>query len=210
MLAMLPAGVYNEGQTMNLLSRYTLVPALLGAAALSLLSGCQQSQKTYPVFFLTENSGSEEGAGFIVKYGPRYYTRLPMLSLDNFEKFRSFLNDDGSYGVELFVDKRYRTRLYTETMSNVGKHMLPVVNGFAFAPMKIDRAITDGELVIWGGLNGYDLWQISRTVKPINEELEKKRYKKKNPRPKPEKPKVRSQSRDQNDRTIPELYASQS
>ncbi len=195
---------------MTLFSRITLVPLLMGAAAVSLLANCQQSQKAYPVFFLTENNGSEEGAGFIVKYGHRYYTRLPMLSLDNFEKFRSFLNDDGSYGVELFVRKEYRTRLYTETMSHVGKHMLPVVNGFAFAPMKIDRPITDGELVIWGGLNGYDLKQISRTLKPIDEELEKKRYKDKNPRPKPEKPKVKSQTKDLNDRTIPELYASQS
>ncbi len=183
---------------------------LLAVALPCLFANCQQSQKAYPVFFLTENRGSEEGAGFIVKYGPRYYTRLPMLSLDNFEKFRSFLNDDGSYGVELFVKKEYRTRLYTETMSNVGKHMLPVVNGFAFAPMKIDRPIEDGELVIWGGLNGYDLKQIARTVKPVDEALEKKRYKKENPRKKPEMPKVKGQTRDLNDRTIPELYASQS
>ena len=174
-----------------------------------LLSNCQQ-QKAYPVFFLTENNGSEEGAGFIVKYGPRYYKRMPMLSLNQFEKFRSFLNSDGTYGVELFVKKEYRNRLYTETMGNIGKHMLPVVNGFAFAPMKIDRGITDGELVIWGGLNGYDLKQIARTVKPMSPELEEKRFRNKNPRPKPEVPKVRGQSRDLNDRTIPELYASQS
>ncbi len=202
--------MYSEGQTMTRFSRISLIPVLLGAAALSLLTNCQQSQKAYPVFFLTENYGTEEGAGFIIKYGPRYYTRLPMLSLDHFEKYRSFLNQDGSYGVELFVKKEYRTRLYTETMNHVGKHMLPVVNGFAFAPMKIDRAITDGELVIWGGLNGYDLKQIARTVKPIDEELEKKRWKKENPRPKPERPKVRSQSKDLNDRTIPELYTAQS
>ncbi len=189
--------------------RFSLVPVLLGAAAVSLLTGCQ-NQKKYPVFFLTENSGTEEGAGFIIKYGSRYYTRLPMLSLDHFEKFRSFLNEDGSYGVELFVKKEYRTRLYTETMNNMGKHMLPVVNGFAFAPMKIDRPITDGELVIWGGLNGYDLKQFSRTLTPVDEEIEKKRYKDKDPRPKPERPKVKSQSKDLNDRTIPELYASQS
>ncbi len=196
---------------MTLFSRFSLIPILLGAAAVSLLANCQQQQqKAYPVFFLTENNGTEEGAGFIIKYGTRYYTRLPMLSLDNFESFRSFLNNDGTYGVELFIKKEYRTRLYMETMTHVGKRMLPVVNGFAFTPMKIDRPITDGELVIWGGLNGYDLKQISRTVKPVDEKLEEKRYSKKNPRPKPEKPKVKSQSKDLNDRTIPELYASQS
>ncbi len=191
-------------------SQFFRSSALLGAAALGLLASCQQTQKSYPIFFLSENSGTEEGAGFIIKYGPRYYTRLPMLSLDHFEKFRSFLNNDGTYGVELFVKKEYRTRLYTETMNHVGKHMLPVVNGFAFAPMKIDKGITDGEIVIWGGLNGYDLKQIARTVKPMDEALEKKRYKDKNPRPKPEMPKVRSQSKDLNDRTIPELFDAQS
>ncbi len=203
------SGVYTHKQTMTLLSRFSCCAALLAALAGSLLMGCQ-SQKTYPVFFLTENDGSEEGAGFIVKYGPRYYTRLPMLSLENFEKFRSFLNNDGTYGVELFVKKEYRSRLYTETMNHVGKHMLPVIDGYAFAPMKIDKAITDGELVIWGGLNGYDLKQMSKTLKPYDEEIEKKRYSDKNPRPKPELPKVKGQTKDLNDRTIPELYASQS
>ncbi len=182
---------------------------MLGVVAFSLFPSCQQ-QKAYPVYFLTENNGTEEGAGFIIKYGPRYYVRQPMLSLDHFEKFRSFLNDDGTYGVELFVKKQYRTRLYTATQQHIGRHMLPVVNGFAFAPMKIDRGIEDGELVIWGGLNGYDLKQMSLTLTPVDEELEKKRYKNKNPRPVPERPKVQSQSRDLNDRTIPELYASQS
>ncbi len=192
---------------MTLFSRFSLIPLLLGAAAVCLGPSCQQ--KKYPVFFLTENMGSEEGAGFIIKYGPRYYTRLPMLSLDNFEKFRSFLNDDGSYGVELFVKTEYRTRLYTETMSHIGKHVLPVVNGFAFAPMKIDRPITDGELVIWGGLNGYDLKQFARTLKPVNKELEEKRYLDKDPRPKPKMPKVKNQTKDATGRTIRELYPTQ-
>ncbi len=202
--------MYNSKQTMTLFSHHFRRSSLLGVAAVLLLAGCQQTQKAYPVFFLSENAGTEEGAGFIVKYGSRYYTRLPMLSLDHFDKFRSFLNNDGSYGVELFVKKEYRTRLYSETMNHVGKHMLPVVNGYAFAPMKIDRGITDGELVIWGGLNGYDLKQIARTVKPVDAELEKKRFSDKNPRPKPEKPKVKGQSKDLNDRTIPELFESQS
>ncbi len=192
---------------MSPFKRIATCAALL--AACTLMPCCQQ-QKAYPVFFLTESDGPEGGAGFNVRYNNRYYTKLPMLSLNQFEKFRSFLNNDGSYGVELFVKKEYRTRLYTETQGNIGKYMLPVVNGFAFAPMKIDRAINDGELVIWGGLNGYDLKQIARTVKPIDEELEKKRFKKENPRKKPELPVNPQQQRDVNGRTFGELFATQS
>ena len=84
--------------------------------------------------------------------------------------------------------------------------MLPVVNGLAMEPMRI-TPVNDGVLVIWNGLNGYDLKQISRTVEPIDEELEKKRYKKENPRPIPKKPEdVKRQTRDFTGRTVGELF----
>ncbi len=195
---------------MTSFSRFSCVPLLLATAASFLLANCSQTQDPYPLFFLTENRGSEEGSRFLARYGNRYYTRVPMLSLEHFERFRSFLNSDGSYGIELFVKPEYRGRLYTETMNNVGRHMLPVMDGMAFAPMKIDRAIEDGELVIWGGLNGYDLKQISRTLKPINPELEEKRYKDENPRPRPDKAqpakkKKNEPVRDLNDRVFTEI-----
>ncbi len=174
---------------------------------MSLFSSCQQ--QTYPVFFLTENNGTEEGARFVTKHGSHYYTKQPLFSLEHFEKFCSYLEPDGSYSVELFIKNEYRTRLEFMYMYNKGKLLLPVVNGHALAPMRLDRPISDGSLVLWG-VNGYDLKQIANTVKPINEEIEKKRYKDKDPRPKPQKPKVRSQSKDLFDRTIPEIYASQS
>ncbi len=194
---------------MSILSRTSRLAALLAVAVPALLTSCQ-SDKTYPVFFLTESDGIEGGAGFNVKYNGRYYTRLPLLTLRNFEKFRSFLNPDGSYGVELFIKKEYRTRLYTETQQHIGAYMLPVVNGLAFKPMKIDRAITDGELVIWNGLNGYDLKQISETVSPVDEALEKQRYSDKNPRAIPKPPKNPKQTKDMYDRTFPELFDAQS
>ncbi len=189
-------------------SRFSLVSALLLTAVAPLLTNCQQNSKPYPLFFLTESRGSEEGSNFLAKFGSRYYTRVPMLSLEHFARFRSFLNDDGSYGVELFVKPEFRNRLYSETMNNVGRHMLPVMDGMAFAPMKIDKPIQDGELVIWGGLNGYDLKQIGRTVTPVDEELEKKRYKDENPRPKPTPPqpgKQKKETRDLNNRAFNEL-----
>ncbi len=162
--------------------------------------------------FLTENPGTEEGARFLVHnpHDGRYYTRLPMLRLDQFEKFRSFVNADGSYGVVLYVKKEYRTRLYLATQNNIGRYMLPIYNGLAFRAMKITEPVNDGQLVIWDALNGYDLKQISKVVEPVDEALEKKRYSDKNPRPLPQKPKGVDQHRDQNGRTIPSLTPAQS
>ncbi len=188
-LALWIADVYNAGQMMTLFSRFSLVSALLLLLAQPLLTSCQQ--KPYPVFFLTEKDSAEVSSGPVIKHGPHYYTKQPILTLDNVEKYRSFLMPDGSYGVELFVKNEYHTRLYNGTVASVGRRMLPVVNGYAFTPMKIDRPISDGEVVIWGGLNGYDLRMISRTVKPINAELEKKRYAWDNPRTRSGMPQIR-------------------
>ena len=86
----------------------------------------------------------------------------------HFEKFKSFMADDGSYGMVLYTPKEYRLRLYTETQQNIGKHILPVIDGLAFDPMEIDQGISDGQLIIWGGLNGYDLRRISETLEAID------------------------------------------
>ncbi len=186
---------------MNFLSRSALLLSLASAAA---LVSCQQQNKP-SLFFLTENVGTEEGAGFVVHYDGRYYTKLPMLSLNNFEKFRSFVNPDGSYGVVLYVKKEYRTRLYMATANNVGRYMLPVFNGLAFKRMKITDPVQDGQLVIWSGLNGYDLKQLGTVLTPVDESMEEKRYSDTNPRPLPTKPEKMEQLRDINGRAIPNL-----
>lgn len=179
---------------------------LPGAIALCLLALCQCAhRKPYPVYFLTESSGQEQGAAFVVVYQQTPYNRMPIFSLESFDKFRSFLTADGSYGVSLYLKKEYRMRLYTTSIDANGKKLLPVVNGLAFEPLKIDRPIVDGTLVIWNGLNGYDLKEISRTVEPADPDMEKKRYQDKNPRPLPEKPKNLREMKDANGRAMPQL-----
>lgn len=179
---------------------------LCATAGWLVLSSCQQKQ--YKAYFLAESSVPEAGAAFNVRYNGRMYARMPIMSLKHFEKFKSFMADDGSYGVVLYTPKEYRTRLFTETQQNIGKHLLPVFDGLAFDPMEIDCGITDGQLIIWGGLNGYDLKRISETVDPVDEEMEEKRYLDKDPRPKPELPKDAAPSKDEHGRLIPELYSS--
>lgn len=179
---------------------------LCAAAGVLLLSSCQQKQ--YKAYFLTESSNPEAGAAFNVRYNGRMYNRMPIMSLKHFEKFKSFMADDGSYGMVLYTPKEYRMRLYTETQQNLGKHILPVIDGLAFEPMEIDCGISDGQLIIWGGLNGYDLRRISETLEPVDPEIEEKRYLDDDPRPKPELPKEAAPMKDEHGRIIPELYSS--
>lgn len=181
---------------------------LCAALAALVCSNCQQQQ--YKAYFLTESSTPEGGGAFNVRYNGRMYNRMPIMSLRHFEKFRSFLADDGSYGVVLYTSKKYRTRLFTETHQNMGKMMLPVIDGLAFTPLELDQGITDGQIVIWNGLNGYDLRRISETLDPITPEIEEKRYLDDNPRPKPELPKNAKPVKDEHGRLIPELYSSAS
>lgn len=157
----------------------------LAAAAATCFCSCQ-NHDPYPVLFLTEADSNVQGAKLTVYYNGKYYNRLPILSHKNFGKFRSFLNpEDGSYGVRLYTKPEYANRLYITTLENQGRLILPVVGGLAYQPMLIDKGISDGELDIRGGLNGYDLKMMSQDIEPAEPEMEKKRFLSENPRPLP-------------------------
>lgn len=184
---------------------------IVAAAGILLASSCQQGQKAYPVFFLVQDSNTvsdamdSTSARMVVRHDGVTYTRMPVLSLDHFERYESHLNpDDGSYGVTLYGKKSSHNRIYSSTVSKSGMLMLPVVNGLAMTPMVIDP-VHDGKLVIWGGLNGYDLKMIAKSVQPINKELEEKRFLDKNPRPLPKDMRREDAVRDFTGRTVREI-----
>lgn len=184
---------------------------VFAAAGAAFLSSCQQ-QKAYPVFFLAQEGHDDQdpsaytSAKHIIYYNGRAYTRTPVMTLNHFSKFKSELDPtDGSYGVTLYAKPEWRSHLYTQTLHKDGLIMLPVVNGLAMEPMRISP-VSDGILKIWNGLNGYDLKQISRTVEPINPEIEKKRYMNENPRPIPKMPENVQQKKDFTGRTVGEIF----
>ncbi len=188
----------------NLFSR-TLV--LVGI----LLMICSCQQNPYPIFFLSEADSAEgTSAKFILMYSGHPYTRMPLVTHENIESYHSFMSmQDGSYGAVFTLKKEWRNRLYQMTQNRQGTLILPVVNSLAFQPLRIDGPITDGKLVIWNGLNGYDLKQIARDIQPENPEMEKKRFLKKNPRPLPKiTPKTKNERKDHTGRTIGEIFPS--
>lgn len=187
------------------------VASLITAACAALLGSSCQQQKTYPVFFLVQESHDDPSAytsaKHFVYHNGRAYTKTPVMTLNHFSRFQSELDPtDGSYGVTLYAKPEWRMHLYTQTLNKDGMLMLPVVNGLAMEPMRI-TPVGDGILKIWNGLNGYDLYQISRTLEPVNPEIEEKRYLKKNPRPLPKMPENIQQRRDFTGRTVGELYS---
>ena len=180
------------------------------AAAVCALVSCQQ--KPYPIFFMQEDPGGAQSssAKFILTYNGKTYTRSPLVTHEQIESYHSFMSmQDGSYGVVFTLKRPWHSRLYSATLNRNGALILPVVNGLAFEPLRIDEPIRDGRLVIWNGLNGYDLKQIANTIKPENPEMEKKRFKDKNPRPLPKlKPDDKNRAKDHTGRTIGEIFSS--
>lgn len=172
----------------------TLLSTILLGAATLFATSC--SSRPYPVGFHMEvDMGpgnaeyiSQANGKFIIEHQGRYYDRSPFISTRMFDRYASFVNPDGSYGVQFMVADEWRMRLYAETQSNINKYILPTVNGLSFEIVHISRPITDGRLVIWGGLNGYDLKMINETVKAANPEIEEKRFLEKDPRPPRPKP----------------------
>ncbi len=161
---------------------------LMSATALGICALVSCESRPYPVGFHLEADGGEGGSNFVVKHKGRFYDRSPFLTLVHFQKFASFLNPDGSYCVVFEAKPEMQMRLNAMTQANIGKHILPTVAGLSFEPLLIKKPNTDGKLVIWNGLNGYDLYMISKHVEPAQPEIEEKRYLKEDPRPPRPKP----------------------
>ena len=179
-------------------------------AGLVALSSCQQ--KPYTVYFLNEAAGGSDGSTtkFILMYNGHPYERMPIVTHEKIASYHSFMNmQDGSYGVVFTLKREWQRTLQSHTTNRQGMLILPVVNGLAFQPVRIEAPITDGRLVIWSGLNGYDLKQLARNIKPENPEMEKKRFKSKNPRPLPKlRTDIKSQQKDFTGRVFGEIYNS--
>ncbi len=160
----------------------TSLRMLLLACAGFILTAC--SQEPYRFMFLTETDNAYAGAKLTVMHDGHYYDKLPLLTQEHFQRFKSVKNADGSYGIILYLNKMYGQRLYTATAGKKGKLVLPVFSGPACEPLLINAPVTSGKLYIRKGLNGYDLYRISKEIAPMDEKVEEKRYLKEDPRPK--------------------------
>ena len=90
--------------------------------------------------------------------------RIPDFTLTDIATHSPFVAKDTSYGTIFTLNQRGKHRLYNHTVSNQGYHMISSVNGNLSEPLKIDKPIGDGKLVIWNGLTERDIHQLNFTV----------------------------------------------
>lgn len=159
------------------------------------------------LFYFAQADGTEAGAAFTFTYKGIPFEKTAILTINQIEKFKSSMSTDGSYGVTLYMNSDYKSRLYSATASRPGKLLLPVFNGLAYEPVRIQGPVSDGILTIWNGVNGYDLRILSAKVEAVNPEMEEKRYLQTDPRPKPEYEEIKDQEKDAHGRTIAEIPA---
>ena len=85
--------------------------------------------------------------------GDGYYRLVPEASTKDVTAFTSFPAEDGNtYGLVFKLDKEASRRLQATTSLHNGKLLLAMINGQPHGVVRIDRAISDGVLVIWKGV----------------------------------------------------------
>jgi hypothetical protein len=161
---------------------------LLPALALLVLCSCES---TFPVTFHMENRSDISSAmgmtdKFSLRVGNKVFDRAAFISQKDFDNYRSFLSNDGTYGVVFTANKKMWTRIQAYTTSNLGSDILPMVNGHPMELLHLyNRPISTGQLVVWGGFTPADLAALSKVVDPTPEEkakglIEQGKYSKKN------------------------------
>lgn len=121
----------------------------------------------------------EVGEGHSDKFSIRHidgnsYDRVPFVSQKDFENFYSFPAEDGmTYGVVLQAKKMSVSRIEAYTANNLGKHILPRVNGHPLEVVKLyNQPIKNGVMFITRGFSAVDLLTLAEVIPPTPEQAE--------------------------------------
>ena len=127
---------------------------------------------------------AEEGKKFVREVetvaGKQYFRKVPEVSTDDIIAYSPFpAEDPNTYGVILQLSKRAGQRLHASTNLNQGKLLLALINGQAVGVVRIDKPVTDSQLVIWSGIQEREIKMLDQVVPRIGEDpkIWKKRLK---------------------------------
>lgn len=133
---------------------------------------CSCGPDKYPVSFHME-TGATDSKKFAFVYDGRYYSKTPFISQKNIESYYSFPAEDNTYGIVVNVKKGLGNRLEGITAQNLGKQILPIVNGHFMQPMRLyNKPITSGKLAIRGGFSPADLAAMAEFIPPADPKRE--------------------------------------
>lgn len=144
----------------GILMIFCLVPSLLEAAA----------KNNGPFISLHPEGSSDEGQRMVRPDETggvrRYYRISPEVSGRHFGGYTAFMAEDGaSFGAVLYLNEEGGRAMQVLCSTFNGKLARIIVNGRPVDTVRIDRAPTDGKVVIWSGLSKEDFKAFDKSKK---------------------------------------------
>ena len=160
----------------RLLSRAGQLLAL-GLAGLSFVGAASHRGPLIAVRFHGETTALEGSFAMPVVLDSRasarrvFVERVPMISEGNIVAFYPFRAADGgeSYGAEFQLDRHGQLALSNVSLAKRGSFLVAMVNGRAVTPLKVDRHIEDGLIVIPFGLTAAEIGALEKSFPRIGQ-----------------------------------------
>lgn len=134
---------------------------------------CSCGPDKYPVSFHMEASPTDSKKFAFQHTDGHVYSKAPFISQKDIESYYSFPSTDNTYGIVVNIKKGLHSRVEGETANNLGRQILPVVNGHPMKTMRLyNRPITSGKLAILGGFSPADLAAMAEFITPADPKRE--------------------------------------
>ena len=131
---------------------------------------CSCGPDKYPVSFHME-TGATDSKKFAFERDGHYYSKAPFISQKDIESYYSFPAEDNTYGIVVNVRKGLDSRVEGVTAANLGKQILPVVNGHAMQPLRLyNKPVTSGKLAVINKLAA-----VTKPLLPIKDPTQEKK-----------------------------------
>ena len=154
---------------LNLLS-WTHMKMLLFFFGSLMLCSCGPDK--YPISFHME-TGATDSKKFAFERDGHYYSKAPFISHKDIESYYSFPAPDNTYGIVVNVRKGLGSRVEGITAANLGRQILPIVNGHAMQPLRLySKPVTSGKLAVMGGFSPADLAAMAEFIPPADPKRE--------------------------------------
>ncbi len=116
-----------------------------------------------------ETDGPNRVRAFEINGEQKFFNIIPVVTHDNFVAYYPFNAEGGTFGAAFQLNERGRTDLSRAAIENIGRMIMPFVNGQQGEPMIIDRA--QGQfIVLWAGLaqEHFDVFEKKWKLRPIS------------------------------------------
>ena len=135
---------------------------------------CSCGSDKYPVSFHMQTGASDsQKFSFRNEDDGYYYSKVPFISQNDIDSYYSFRAADNTYGAVFNIKKGLHSRVEGVTALNLGKQILPIVNGHRMQPMRLyNNPIKGGKLAVLGGFSPADLAAMAEFIPPADPKRE--------------------------------------